>query len=230
MLYLVFFILLLLIIITLFLKVNVLIEYLRNDWDDHVVLSIYALKGILKYKYEISLLDIGKKGVKFSMVKEAGSEEKDIGQKDEKKDFIKLFDEFNHLKKLYKENKILIRRINEYMGCRITLKDLKLDIDVGTGEACFTGIIGGLLWSIIGILDSYISSKLKVESKSVDIKTDFIKKKLNIDLYCIFNVRIVHIIVVTVKILKYYLINKIKDTFKKKKRYCGNSKRSTHSV
>ena len=216
MLYLViFFILAVIVVWLLLLKINVLLEYLRKEWDDHLTISLFALGGRIKYKYEIPMLDIKKTGIKLDKVKESGKEEKDIEKSTGFLRFFELFDKFDDIKDLYEFYKPEVCDIRQYLKPRLVLKELKLDVGVGTGDAFYTGILSGFMWSVVGIVTSFLSNNFKILKKAVNVKTDFVEKKFKIDLYCIFNVKIVHIIVVAFKILFYKLKRNLKVVTKK---------------
>jgi hypothetical protein len=85
MLYLVIFIFFALLAVFLaFLKINIRVEYVRNGWSDHIVLSVYTLWGLIRYRYEASLVNIKNTGFKFMRVKKKKpnkEETKDRGRK-----------------------------------------------------------------------------------------------------------------------------------------------------
>jgi hypothetical protein len=70
-----------------------------------------------------------------------------------------------------------------------------------------------LLWNAAGILISYISRHLKITGRDLSIIPCFNKRMFEVDASCIFHVRLVHIIVVLIKI--YYMKNKIRIRAKK---------------
>lgn len=193
----------LLLILLLLLKVNVLTEYLRNGWDDHIVLSIFALKGRLKYKYEIPLVDVEKNGIKVRRVEEVGKHEKDISKKEDKMRFFEIFDKIQYFKDFYKQNRIIICDIRDYLRKRLILKEYSIEVEAGSTDAFYTGILNGVVWAVTGIITSFLSNNFKVIKKCVEVKTNFKENLFTIDFYCIFHIRIVHIIVVGIKFLLY---------------------------
>jgi hypothetical protein len=201
MLYLVVFFVFAALVASLFLiRIKAAIEYVRNDEDDNIVISFYTLKGIFKYKYEIPLVDMGRKSVKFKLVKEMGARDRPVAEKKERLKPAELLDKITSIKKYFTENRTLICDIRDYVHDRVLLVEFSLDIREGTGNACHTGILCGVLWSFAGILTSYLSDWIKVIKKCVSISPCFNSKVLTVDFLCIFHVRLVHIIVVLMKI------------------------------
>lgn len=183
-------------LITCLLRLNVVIEYSRQGVNDHFVVSIFILKGLIKYKFEIPKIDTGKKGVKYSSVKETGKNEKDKSKKKEKmgySDILQKIEKFRNFKCKYD---VLIGKALKYLRCKLIIKKLDISITIGTDNAHHTAVLIGLCWSVVGLLTSYIHNKLNLVEKTVNIKPDYMGKKLKVDLFCILSVRIGHIIIV----------------------------------
>ncbi len=213
MLYPVIFIFLSLILLMLFLliKVNILLEYLRNGWNEHIIISFFVLRGLIKYKYEIPLVDLEKDGLKFRKVKEKGSDEKDIKDEKEFVKFKRIYENYKALRRFYYQNIESICNIRSFLRGRLVLRKFDLKVALGTGDACLTGLVAGLIWSLAGIVVSWLENSFKTDARSVDVKVDYMEKKFKIDLYCIFNIKIVHIIVVGFKLSLSLLNTKLKQ-------------------
>lgn len=203
MLYLVVFFILALLAASLFLiRIKAAFEYVRNNEDDDIILSFYTMNGIIRYKYEIPLVDMGSKSVKFKLVKEAGRKGVTTDRKKERLKPVEIFDKIAGVKKAYDENRQLVCDIRDYIRCRLLLVEFNLKIEEGTGNAYHTAIINGILWSVAGIFTSYLSNNLKVIKKCVSIVPCFKNAVFTVDFLCIFHVRLVHIIVVLMKIYR----------------------------
>lgn len=191
-------------------KINAVVEYIRNDDNDDIAVSFYTLKGIFKYKFEIPLVDFGQKGIKFRLVSEYGKKEKNISEKKDRLKITDIYDKYVSAMINYEANKVLICDIKDYLRTRLVLREFRLDIREGTGNASQTGIICGLLWSFAGVLTSYLSNSFKTYRKCVSINADFNTKVFNVDFHCIFHIKLVHIIMLIIKIL----LNSIKAKHK----------------
>lgn len=204
MLYLVIFFIIALLVASVFLiRIKAAFEYVRNNEDDNIVLSFYTLNGIFRYKYEIPLIDMGSKSVKFKLVKEAGMKKAPMEDKrKERLKLIEIIDKLATVKKAYDENRQLVCDIRDYIRGRLLLVEFNLNIEEGTGNAYHTAIINGILWSLAGIFTSYLSNNIKVIKKCVSILPCFKSAIFTVDFLCIFHVRLVHIIVVLMKIYR----------------------------
>jgi hypothetical protein len=178
-------------------KVNLVVEYNKNGYDDYFVLSFFTLRGIIKLKYEIPLLDIHKDGIKLNRIKKANKKEKVKKKEDKKFSFIGMYESFKSMNDFYSINRETVCKVKDYIKKKLIMREFKLDVVAGTGDSFYTGILGGALWAIAGILLSFLANNTKSFKRHLNIKSDFSEKKLNVDLYCIFTIKIVHIIVVS---------------------------------
>lgn len=189
-------ILVLTVVIICLIKVNVVIEYNRQGVNDNFVLSFLALKGLIKYKYEIPKIDVNKKGVKFKRLKERGKKEKDTSKKKGKMGYRYLIKKIETFRNFQKKYNVLLEKVYKYLRCRIKIRKIDINVVVGTDNAHHTAVLVGICWSAAGLLLSYIQNKLNLMEKTVNIKPDYMGKKFKVDLFCILSVRIGHIIVV----------------------------------
>jgi len=190
----------LLVLLLLFIKVNIVIEYNRKGKDDNLVLSLFAFLGLLKYKYEASLIDFKKKGISFNWISEKGRKEKD---KKKIKSFLDIGD-------LLKSFGIIKEAFERYVQKRLLVKDFRLRIKIGTGDAFYTGIASGSAWALAGMIIAFICNNFKVEKKKTIIQPYFSEKIFEVDLFCIFNLRIVNIISIIIKVAVDYLRGRFK--------------------
>ncbi len=205
MLYLVFFILLAIIIIILFfIKVYIKLSYEANKQGDHITISVYALKGLLKITREV-----GPKGIKGE---KDDSADKEVEKS--KRGISEIYDKIVHFRTVYKT----VIGIKNYIERKVDFEELKIHAVFGTGDACLTGISGGLAWSATGIIVSFFSNKFGDFKKDIKLTPDFSEKKLNLDLHCIFKTKIVYIIVVGLKYLTILLKAKLNKKSKHNKR------------
>ncbi|NLI59779.1 MAG: DUF2953 domain-containing protein [Clostridium sp.] len=191
-------------IIILLSKINFVIEYKKRTKDDVFVLSFFLYKGLLKYKYEIPRIDTKRKGIFYSFAK------KTDGKKERKNiKYTGILERIERGRDFYLKHRCLIKKINKFLRCKITLKNLSFDMNFGTGNACQTSVLTGLLWTFWGIIISFLYRYIKVEKKHIAIKPNYSEKNINIDFYCIFNVRIVYIIVIGFMILTHFAKNRL---------------------
>ncbi|HEX3030362.1 MAG TPA: DUF2953 domain-containing protein, partial [Clostridia bacterium] len=167
-----------------------------NGLDDDISIRFTALKGLIKYDYKLP------------------GPQKPSEEIEKRSRIDALTDKIKNFRELVKsiiKIKILLRK-------KLTLKDYSLDIEFGAGDAFYTGILSGMIWAAVGAFTSYIVNTFKTCKKHVDVKTDFNQFKFRVELHCIFNIRIVNIIVVVIKLYLHNLKKKRKKRNAKKQK------------
>lgn len=196
---------LVLLLIVLMLRVNIVVEYVRNDVDDNVSVSFFTLGELLKYKFEIPLIDVGSKGATYKLVRERGKKDTATGEKKKKTSILEFLQRMQQAFKMYKSEDEIICRIRCLIKKSIIIDEFKLYVKEGTGDAGSTGFVNGLLWAGAGLLLSFLSSLFKVKSRkyksNIEIEANYKEKEFKVDFYCIFHTKLVHIIVILARIL-----------------------------
>jgi len=180
-------IVIILIVLILFLKINIVVEYKIGGQNNRFEISFFVFKKRIKLK-------IPKQKNKKNGIFE---------------DYKKIIQNIEKSKNHYEKNKEIIRKILRYIKCRIPIEKLELVAVIGTGNASYTAILAGIAWSAAGILASILHSFTDVKEKRVEIRPDFTGKKFSLELFCIFKVKIVYIIVIGLMILKHLIKSKI---------------------
>lgn len=161
-------------------KAEIIYEYNLDGREDRVVITFSLFWGLFKIRKDISKIKKRKK--------------------------TETQDKILHFRQLYR----LFDLTKKYLRRKIRIKNLNISIELGTGDACYTGLVTGLAWATVGSIISVITNIFDTEKFSCNIIPDFSKKTLKLDLDCIFSIRIVNIIVVGLKMLIFYLKNRKK--------------------
>lgn len=178
-----------LIVLMLLLKINIVIEYNKGRQNDGFVLSFFAFKRPIGFTYKMNELNTKKDGL-FTQSK-------------------KIIQNIEKSKEFYERNKQIIKKVLKYLKCRICVERLDLKAVIGTGNASHTAILIGIAWSGVGVLVSMLHNFTDVKDKKIEIKPDFVGKKFNLELYCIFKVKVVYIIVIGLMVLKHIIKAKV---------------------
>lgn len=88
------------------------------------------------------------------------------------------------------------------------IREFRLYIKEGTGDACYTALLYGLLWNVAAQLSNLICREQKVKKNEIKIEPDYNRKIFNINFNCIFSLKIVNIIVISKELYKLYLKNR----------------------
>jgi ribosomal protein L23 len=204
-------------IVIFFAKAIIGIEYVRSGNKDIISISVFALAGLINIKLDIPLSIFGDQKSKLRFPKKSEFGKRITNTQDEDKEFnVKdLYDKAVKIYKLITSHKSFIGEVRKYMSGRVRLRRFELEIEFGAGDAYYTAIIIGIIWSIYGLIEYYLSNNNEMLNNEnhhnrVQVNPNFNKKSLMIDLYCIFNVKVANIIIISLKILKHYLKSKYK--------------------
>lgn len=210
----IFFILLLIYTVLFWVDIKAVLDYVRNEQGEWVVLSFYTREGVFKYRYEVPLLKTVGDRIKFKLVK-GQSREMTVGDKKKEKLMpLDIYRKYISARTYLKDHSSLYESIRGYLNKRDVQVQLCIKIKQGTGDAAQTGLMCGLLWAAAGILITHLSRYLKSFKKKINITPCFNKRIFEVDAYCIFHVKLAHIIVVLIKIYctKFLISKKSKKT------------------
>lgn len=194
-------------------RIKAAVRYTRNEQEEWIKFSFYTGRGLIRYENKVPLVKKEDGKVKFKLVKGQAREMKGGSEKNERLGPFDIIKKFDSVRKYLKDHKSLLEDIRRYLNKHDIHAEIKIKLKQGTGDAAQTGVICGLLWNAAGILISYISRHLKITGRNLSIIPCFNKRMFEVDASCIFHVRLVHIIVVLIKI--YYMKNKIRIRAKK---------------
>lgn len=225
MLYLVIFISVFIILVIFILnsRSKIVVEYNRVHGYNSLYLTFYLIYEIIKLRYKVPLEEIQSDGLRLVRIKKKDKEKE--SEKQEKKDkkekkkeeglsLSDIYEKIKSAKCFYALNRKYIRDITDYLRKKLTVQELDLKVRAGTGDAFYTGVLSGLMWSITGVIISFICSNFCVMKKCIDIQPNFSKKEMKIHFHCILKTKLVHIIVVRIKFYKFL---KKKRNYKAKK-------------
>ena len=121
----------------------------------------------------------------------------------EKLEKLKLKNKIKKLEKklILKDVKFDVNIFDVLKKLKIIFEELNLKIEIGTENSALTSIIFGI---ISGIIPFVFKNQIKdIEKQKIDIKPIYLNQNLlNIELNCIFNIKMIHIIYVM------YILNK----------------------
>jgi hypothetical protein len=167
-------------IVLLCLQINVVIQYTLDAGVSDFRVFFFALSGIINYKYNREKTNLTEK----------------------ENPIQSIFAKIDNSKYIYRANAKSIKDLIKYFKAKLILKKFTLDIEEGTGEAHYTGIVCGLLWTIVGCLSSYLfnGTKTKFVKNQISIRPNFNAEVFAVKLECIFQASLVHIIVILTKV------------------------------
>lgn len=181
------------------LYIHIEIGYKQKDCSNQMFILISMIKGLIKF--HVKLLDIHidteEKTFRIESIKS-----KSLKDKENKYTFKELKHSIKRAQ--YLHNKY--RNILEYMMNKMKIKKILFNIEFDTKNAAVTGILSGIIYTVVTNIFFWISSYKNIETHQLDVKPLFIQQNLlHIDFSCIITFKLGQIINVGIKILKLYL-------------------------
>lgn len=203
----IFIIILCLLLISLFLKVKIIIDFRHNNDDDRLNITIQSLFGLLKYKKEVPMIKVSDDSPAIIT-----NEKTETGPKGNEKDEDKKEYTVDDLIKNIEQMKAFIHQIfglttimKKFLK-KVTINHLHWTTTIGLGDAAHTGVIVGAIWAVKGNMIGLISNFMRLaDFPHLSVVPVFNQKKTETSFYCIFSFRIGHAIFVGIKIAKYWV-------------------------
>jgi hypothetical protein len=192
-----------------FLRIRFEVAYYRKGKDDHLKVEMAALGGLIRYKTEVPVIDMDQYFLKPFLKMEADIEGVVSHPVDETGMIVQI-----PVAVILRKLPIYLRNGMRYLDryqtalrgfCKsIRCHRLRLTTTIGLGDPAYTGIASGTIWGLKGfiyrIFRSNIGSMLKPPEFSV--VPCFNDTCFKLDFNCIFDLRIGHIIIAGLQIIK----------------------------
>ncbi|MDF9760172.1 MULTISPECIES: DUF2953 domain-containing protein [Peribacillus] len=197
-------ILILVLLILIFTKVRVYIDYKRVQTNDKIHIKLSAWYGLIHYTFKVPV--IKKDDDSAAIVVKEEQEMNGKTEKEEKKKITPedLRDGFADMKELLQHMVGFHRVVRQFTG-KIQVKKFSWHSIVGTKNAAHTGVLTGACWalkgSIIGLLTTYFNFRIM---PAYSITPDFQRWQANTSISCILQFRIGQAMVTGIKLLRYW--------------------------
>ncbi|ACV62920.1 hypothetical protein Dtox_2091 [Desulfofarcimen acetoxidans DSM 771] len=191
-----------LILILLFLPLKIRLKFLREKNNDFLSIRISFFHGLLKYKLDIPKINLLL--FQSALKLEAETVGDNLAGNDVHKKYSlgylykKFFNWYPEIKDYMEAGKYLLKKV--------VPRDIKWRTEFGFSDAALTGISAGILWAVKSSLLSVLYRIFAPTTRLPEIKIipRFNEKTLQINLDCIFDVKIGYIMITALIILKIY--------------------------
>ncbi len=202
---LVFIVVFILLFIIYIIPIYIKAEFKRKNQEDKINIRIVLLKGLIKFNYEISYLDLVFRHNEPILKVKGKIEEKNTEKTFQNiKDRLRLEEIIENYKDIKKYIDIFSDTFR-YILNKISISSLSCTSKIGLGDAALTGIAYGTAWIIVGTLLNIILNQKDVKEMSINLYPDFNENILEFDFFCIIKLKIVHIIIAGLKGIKVFI-------------------------
>jgi hypothetical protein len=199
-------ILLILLLVIIFTKLTVIINYYHHNDNDDLKLELKIWFGIIKYKINVPLIKIDDNSP--SVVVKGNTH---IGNSSEESDEMEQQITPNKVKKRLKDLNEILKHVNDMFVIikkllqKMTIKQFEWHSLLGVGDAAFTGMATGALWTIKSSVISILSHFLKLKEMPVlSVTPQFQFAVIQTRLTCIIQFRIGYAILAGLKLIKFW--------------------------
>jgi hypothetical protein len=199
-------ILFILIIAILLTRLTVIIDYYHGNDNDHLKLEFKIWFGIVRFKKEIPVIKIDENSPSIVMENKTkvGKSDKTTNEDQTQFDKKDIFDSFKDTKELLQHVVGTHSIIRKFLA-KVSMKRVEWHTVIGLGDAAYTGVASGAIWtlkgSIIGIISGYM--KLK-EMPRMTVTPYFQYKVTQTRFRCMIQFRIGQAMLAGLKMIKFW--------------------------
>lgn len=178
-------------------------SYLRVGADDTATIGLSGLLGLLQYKFELPMLDWRGTMVPHLRLQTVAQSDKGPVTKEVKpRRFNRRL--INKIIGNYFSILRELRPVRRWFYRGIRCSHLRCVLTVGLKDAAHTGLAVGGAWSLIGYYLGKLHNSItfEVARPQVAVYPSFCESKFDVDIDCIFKVRVGHIIVTGFKLIR----------------------------
>lgn len=165
--------------------IRIKFKTIRVKDDDIILIRVKTLYGIVNIKFEVPFLDIvfinNKLGLKYKAKVESNKTNK-LWKKISK---IFTVDDFKNIKRLFRPDHVLFRRMKDYWSKKLIINDFSFILKYGTSDAAFTALLYGTFWAIVGSVLAILNNNLRFNTKDIVITPYFDRETVNVEFSCI---------------------------------------------
>lgn len=192
-----------------FVRVRFEVAYHRKGKDDHLKVEMTALRGLIRYRTEVPIIDLDQYFLKPFLKMETDIEGV-VSHPIQDKGMVVKIPILVILRKLPLYLKNGLRLLNRYNSAlrrllkSIRCHNLSWTTSFGLGDPAYTGMVTGMLWGIKGFIFRVFRSNVGAMLKPPEFSVVpcFNDTCFKLDFNCIFDLRIGHIIITGLQIIK----------------------------
>lgn len=202
------------ILLILICRINLYInlQFSRRADDDYLAITVYALQKLFAYSIKVPTIMLIKHdnlpwiSSEIATPPNIAKPKLNREQRFLKKTLTLLFYNPDRFWRLYKLGKKIFHDYRVYMAklsTNIHCEKFELKASYGFDDAALTGLFMGIWGSVLQLLLTAMHNRIRLDTKpSIQIQPNYRHNQLEIELSCIFRIRLGNVITATIAVLK----------------------------
>lgn len=191
--------------VSLLIQAEVDFRYRRKKQEDHLEIHLRALSGLWRFEFQIPSVELEwEKGPAFSLEQVART---DLGQNQAKKAVHIRYIDWKFFWRIWPRLADLFRRLSRIKARlyrKIRCTSLEWELEVGYKDPVQTALAAGAFWTALGVSVARLYRQVTLEAPKplIQVVPSFQSPGFSCDLHCIFRLRIGHIILAGIDLLR----------------------------
>jgi hypothetical protein len=199
-------ILLLLILAIIFTKLTVILEYYHGQDNDDLSITFKAWYGLIKYKISVPLIKIDKNSPSIVFKEQVKTGQQETTKKEDVKKFSAddLVKSLNDAKELLNHVFSFHKIVRKFLR-KVSVQKIEWHTNAGIGDAAYTGMLIGALWTVKGGVIGIISNYMKLTKMPIiSITPNFQRAISQTRITCMIQFRIGNAMLAGIKLVKFW--------------------------
>lgn len=199
-------ILLILILAIILTRLSVILDYYHGQDNDDLSITFKAWYGLIKYKIAVPLIKMDKNSPSIVYKEKVRTGEKEKTKKEDDKKFSAddLVRDLHNTKELINHVFSLHTIVRKFLR-KVSVQKIEWHTNVGIGDAAYTGMLIGALWTVKGGIIGIISNFMKLKKMPIiSITPNFQRAISQTHITCMIQFRIGNAMLAGIKLVKFW--------------------------
>ncbi|WP_243299603.1 DUF2953 domain-containing protein [Bacillus litorisediminis] len=199
-------ILVLILLLLIFTRVTVEIDFYHGNDNDHLKIKFFAWFRLIRYTVDVPIVKIDKdsKALVLKQELKPGQTEKPKKEKKQRITPATIIKNLKNVKEVLVHIVDFHRILSNFLK-KIQIKKLIWHTSVGIGDASYTGVLTGIIWSLKGTILGLISKYMRLRVQpNIMVTPQFQQMISSMSFQCMIQFWVGHALLVGIKMLAFW--------------------------
>lgn len=187
-------------------KLTVILDYYHGQDNDDLSITFKAWYGLIKYKKSVPLIKIDKNSPSIVFKEQVKTGQQETTKKEDVKKFSAddLVKDLHDAKELLNHVFSLHTIVRKFLR-KVSVQKIEWHTNAGIGDAAYTGVLIGALWTVKGGVIGIISNYMKLKKMPIiSITPNFQRAISQTRITCMIQFRIGNAMLAGIKLVKFW--------------------------